>query len=34
MLMETFIDEDEVELVTLNMIIHATREHILADRKS
>ncbi len=32
--METFIGEDEVEMMTLNMIIHATREHILKERES
>ncbi len=32
--METIIDEEEVEMVTLNMIIHATREHILKAGKS
>ncbi len=31
--METFIEDDDEKTVTLNMIIHATREHIENSKK-
>ena len=31
--METYIDEDEERVITLNQIIHACREHIMEERE-